>query len=240
MKKRTVMIFLVALVVCMMVSVASAAPPSFTGTITGDMTLNVPADFTDINAALDYLKDKSIVRTAVVTIKVADGTYYYTNQIDVNHSDGKQIHIIGNVEYPESCVINFSGSGVVVGNNCSLGNLNGFKFCGVNTDGNQGVAAYDNSSVNCGNKLILYNFYDGVLAFRNSSIIVQGVTVTYCTRGFSAFYNSHVWAVNSYASNNTYGYVATRVSCIYARDYTVTNNTTNFVTSYNSVIYTGN
>jgi hypothetical protein len=240
MKKRTVMIFLVALLVCMTVSVASATPPSFTGTITGDMTLNVPADFADINAALDYLSDKRIVRTAVVTIKVADGTYYYTNQIDVNHSDGKQIHIIGNVEYPESCVINFSARGVVVENNCSLGYLNGFKFCGVNTVETVGVLASDNSIINCGNKMILYNFYDGVYAFRNSTVIAKGVTATNCTRGFAAFYNSHVWAVNSYASNNRYGYFATRVSCICASGYTVTNNTTNFITSDNSVIYTGN
>jgi hypothetical protein len=240
MKKGNLMVFLVALVVCLTTSVVSAAPPSFTGTITGDMTLNVPADFADINAALSYLSDKRIADTAIVTIKVADGTYNYTNQITVKHSDGKQINIIGNVENPESCVINFSANGIVVSNGCSLGYLNGFKFCGVNTVETIGVFAINNSHIDCGSKMILYNFYDGVYASQNASISANGVTATNCWRGFCAMFNAYVLAIDSFAYNNRYGYVAARVSDIYARGYTVAGNTNDFYPSGNSIIDTSN
>jgi hypothetical protein len=245
MKKRTVMIFLVALVVCMTVSVVSAAPPSFTGTITGDMTLNVPADFADINAALDYLSDKRIADKVIVTIQVADGNYYYTSPVEVTHPEGDKIYIVGNPTNPEYCRLNFSdidGSAIVATNGSTLGKIMGFLLYGdgISNPVKRGIYAYANSNIYCSN-MIINNFWAGVFAQYDSSIYAYSVTSSNNTHGFGSAAGSYLVADNSDGSgNSSFSYYAYAGSSIHVFDSTGNSYSPslNQVGNQNSIIFT--
>ncbi len=60
-----------------------------------NLTINVPADYPTIQAALDALKYAWIPSDVTVTIQVAAGTYTHTSPIVVDHPCGSQIRIIG-------------------------------------------------------------------------------------------------------------------------------------------------
>jgi len=60
-----------------------------------NLTINVPADYPTIQAALDALKYAWIPRDVTVTIQVAAGTYTHTSPIVVDHPCGSQIQIVG-------------------------------------------------------------------------------------------------------------------------------------------------
>ena len=60
-----------------------------------NLTINVPADYPTIQAALDALKYAWIPRDVTATIQVAEGTYTHTSPIVVDHPCGSQIQIIG-------------------------------------------------------------------------------------------------------------------------------------------------
>lgn len=60
-----------------------------------NLTINVPADYPTIQAALDALKYAWIPRDVTVTIQVAAGTYTHTSPIVVDHPCGSQTRIIG-------------------------------------------------------------------------------------------------------------------------------------------------
>ncbi|MBE3586579.1 MAG: hypothetical protein IMW94_10605 [Thermoanaerobacter sp.] len=63
--------------------------------ITANKTINVPADYPTIQAALDSLKKAWIPRDVTVTIQVAAGTYSHTSPIIIDHPQGLHIKIIG-------------------------------------------------------------------------------------------------------------------------------------------------
>jgi len=60
-----------------------------------NLTINVPADYPTIQAALDTLKYAWIPRDVTVTIQIAAGTYTHTSPIVVDHPCGSQARIIG-------------------------------------------------------------------------------------------------------------------------------------------------
>ena len=79
-----------------------------------DTTLTVGAsgaNFTTIQAALDFLNDKWINPTAIVTILIADGTYTLTSPIIQTHQCGSQIKIVGTNTYSKSMTSVQSSSG---------------------------------------------------------------------------------------------------------------------------------
>lgn len=80
---------------------ALGAAPS----ITGDLTLNVPAQYSTIQAACDFLSAQTIANNAFVTIKVADGTYSWQS-IECRIPFGDQVQIIGNTTTRANVVIN--------------------------------------------------------------------------------------------------------------------------------------
>ncbi|PLX68624.1 MAG: hypothetical protein C0603_05585 [Denitrovibrio sp.] len=99
--------------------------------ITEDMTLNVPADYTDINEALDFLSAFRIKDNAIVTIQVADGTYTYTEEIVINHPDSANLKIIGNETDPTLCQIwNPVSSSILKIEGVLLNYIDGFYFNG--------------------------------------------------------------------------------------------------------------
>ena len=96
--------------------------------ITQDATLLVPDQFPNINMALRYLDDKQIKVGKTVTIQVTDCDHQvYTESVEVAHPNGDAIHIIGNTESPESCVLQFEDvSGFVAQNGNRIGLIDGF------------------------------------------------------------------------------------------------------------------
>jgi len=68
---------------------------STTRIITSDLTLNVPSQYSTIQAALDSIRDAFIPSNVTVTIQVASGTYTHTSPIVIQHPCGSQIQIIG-------------------------------------------------------------------------------------------------------------------------------------------------
>lgn len=76
--------------------------------INANTTITVPTDFTDINAALNYLQRYAISKDATVTISVAAGTHTYASSIVVNHPYGSHIKISGAT--PVSTTISSVGS----------------------------------------------------------------------------------------------------------------------------------
>jgi len=68
---------------------------STTRIITSNLTLNVPSQYSTIQAALDSIRDAFIPNNVTVTIQVASGTYTHTSPIVIQHPCGSQIQIIG-------------------------------------------------------------------------------------------------------------------------------------------------
>lgn len=223
-------------------SICISAPISFTGTITSDVTLSVPSDFSDINAALDYLNNKSIAADVTVTIQVADGTYNNYDTIDMTHVDGDQIKILGNTIYPSNCTINFKTgvSGVTVTNGKTLSLIDGFKLVGTDSSGTYGLYSAYNSTMTAGSSMIIQDFSIGasatmnsmlallsgllttsnttygVLATHQSTVSALGVTSSYNgLSGFDSGQSGYLNAAGSSSQNNgTYGYRALHGSYI--------------------------
>jgi hypothetical protein len=235
MKLRRTIIFVIALVICSTLSGVLAAPPSFIGTITGNMTLNVPADFGDIQAALDYLNDKRIAGNAIVTIQVADGIYNYTSTIEVKHSEGGQIQILGNVSNPNNCLLNFSGcnQGFLIQNGNKIGLIDGFKLYGNGTV-QEGVYVTRGSYAKCGANLIVDNFERGIFVHYNSYAMVTSTAINNSYAGIAAEYDSSIYAMYAVATGNNRGFWANRCSTINAVGVVSSGNTTNFSPSANT------
>lgn len=141
------------------------------GIIANNLTINVPFDKPSIASAMDYIRGFTIARGAIVTIKVADGTYELA-PINGNHPQGDLIWMIGNETNPALCTLKVtaapSSDGLVVSNGHQIGYLNGFKFdLGAKaTSANNATAilAVSGASIICGPKIIVNNWYYGIAA----------------------------------------------------------------------------
>lgn len=81
------------------------------GDISSPLTINVPNDFSTINAALGYLGSRRVIGNGIATIKVADGTYPISGSIILQHIDGTKCRLVGNAANPAACIIQFTGGG---------------------------------------------------------------------------------------------------------------------------------
>jgi hypothetical protein len=63
--------------------------------LSASKTINVPGDYSTIQAALDSLKNVWIPKDVTVTIQVAAGNYTITSPIIITHPCGNQIQLIG-------------------------------------------------------------------------------------------------------------------------------------------------
>ncbi|PLX68621.1 MAG: hypothetical protein C0603_05570 [Denitrovibrio sp.] len=157
--------------------------------ITEDMTLNVPAEYADINEALDFLSAFRIKDNAIVTIQVADGTYTYTEEIVINHPDSANLKIIGNETNPTACTIwNPVSNNVISINKRELGYISGFKILGHNDEVNyplngqtvyrRGLMVSNNSGVVAG-KLEAHNCFRGIEVSNISQLTINSYTASY-------------------------------------------------------------
>ena len=178
------------------------------------LTINVPEDHANITLALDSLSDKYISNRAKVTIKVndcADQVYY--QPINFAHPHGKRIEIIGNLETPSACVLQFNGaSGFNVANRNVLGFINGFHIRGNATNDTYGINATSGASVFLGGSTHVSNFHYGLRSDFKAYVHAAKVLSSRNTgAGFLAENGGLIFAVEAQSHlNATHGFWAYR------------------------------
>jgi len=161
--------------------------------ISANTTLNVPSQFSTIQAACNYLGTVVINTNASVTIQVANGTYSWSN-IECAVPQGDQVSIIGNTTTPASVVINVNNANNGMGFQFYRGQrihlIDGFTIngtagwvshCSWNT--NVYGAAFDaygtGSGTQIGAHVVINKMYYGVLSDQGASISSPtGLTIT--------------------------------------------------------------
>ena len=203
------------------------------GTITNNITLNVPTDYATIQDALECLGDKSIHTQTVVTIKIADGTYNNYDPIVIDHPSGKQIEIIGNTSSHSSVTINFkNGNGIDVSEGSAIGKIDGLTLVGGGSGG-VGINATYKSFVRCGPNLTISDFHTGIYAFGGAAVFCRDITSK--DNDYDGIYangTSYIDANGATAKDNArYGVAAFSISFIDFRSGSATGNTSANITS---------
>jgi hypothetical protein len=191
-------------------SAGAGATPIWTkpNVITTPTTINVPADYPTIQAALASLSTLSL--GAEVTIKVADGTYVVGSSILLNHPFADRIRLIGNETNPDLCVLigpnppTFNMLACTNGN--EFGYINGFKIDlpakAALANNYSGIIALNGSVINCGPKIKVNNYYYGINASYGSMINADYAEVSNAGDvGIWAFCGSQVNARNAKSDN---------------------------------------
>lgn len=154
--------------------------------IASNMTLIVPTDYETIGAAFTYLRTKTISEFATVTIQVIDGTYSMTETQSLNHPQGSNIKVLGNVTDPTKVILTTSEIPTFdllkVDSGNTLGLLDGFsirsptKATAVNNY--TAILADGNSKIYCGANIKVNNWYYGIAARNGSYIYCRYATVS--------------------------------------------------------------
>lgn len=202
--------------------------------IVADTTIAVPADAPDVNAALRSLDDAVIASEAVVTIAIADGTYRYTESIEVRHRDGDRIHIIGNTGDPSAVTLEFPAleNGILATTGNQLGYVDGLTLDGLDAPDSHGLEASVGGVVRAGPHLIVRGFQDGFRADKGGVLFVDGeaepmpanaclpssphaLSTDNARSGFLSVRGSVIFApAAEAASNGTHGFTADRSSTL--------------------------
>lgn len=190
------------------------------GLIAQDITINVPAQYATIAAAMDYLRKYTIARDATATIQVADGSYTLTGSINLNHPQGGKIRLIGNQINPNSCILTVADSATFDAIVCSNGNvfglLDGFTITRplkaevpINTTA---ILALRNSTIICGTSIRVSKWFYGLAARDNSYIYCPSAQVDQAGDvGIWAYVGSTVvcdgaQSTNTSAAGNPWGF----------------------------------
>lgn len=102
--------------------------------IKSNLTLNIPAVFSNPNQALGYLQNRSFADGVTVTIKIADGNYSGWGETTPNHPQGNRINLTGNASNRDAVKVTVDTSNskcflrLVAG--CSFGTVNGLTVIG--------------------------------------------------------------------------------------------------------------
>gem|GEM_PF-788618 len=143
----------------------------------GDATLNIPEDFPNINAALASLNGVVIKKDSIVTIKVNNCAVNDPNaSVVVDHPQGQNIHIIGDVQNPDNCQLLFYGVNGFVVNNSRLGLIDGFHIKG--NENSVGIYATNLADIRVGKNTWISDFYIGIQSV-NGSILNANDTVSF-------------------------------------------------------------
>jgi len=180
------------------------------------VTLNIPSDYADVQAAFDGIASWIIAGTVI--IKIANGTYNWTRGQNCNHPFGENIRIIGNQASPGSVIIRgptgptFDMFSVSAGN--TLGFIDGMTIDlptkATIANNFTAILATQGSTLITGSKIITNNWYYGIAARDGSYIYCPDAQVSNAGDvGIWAFCGSTIvanGAVSNYASDTVNGY----------------------------------
>lgn len=226
--------------------------------ITANTTLLVPSQYANIGAAMTYLQGFRIAAGATVTIQVADGTYSLgTASYTLNHIDGLNIQLLGNVTTPASCALNFTSSAFhtafLISYGHGFGFIDGFVITAASLADTQiGIYVIGNSYLRIGSHMTLANWYCGIAAHQGAYIWVDGTVGSYVT--VTGGGDGNVWAydrsgiVCPYIHSTTAGTYSAKAgllcehtSCIWADHAVLTSNAgCGVAISYGSSVYCQN
>lgn len=139
--------------------------------IESDLTLHVPAEYADIQAALASLDGKIIVPTATVTVQLDHGEYFIDAVLTINHPNGERIRIIGDPGSPADVRLLCTTNCLEVSDGRSLGLLQGMTLVG--NDASDGVTAKNNGTLTAAN-LRTEGFSVGYLAVNGGVMFANG------------------------------------------------------------------
>lgn len=214
----------------------------------GNATLNIPEDFPNINAALASLNGVVIKKDSIVTIKVNNCAVNDPNtSVVVDHPQGQNIHIIGDVQNPDNCQLLFNGVDGFVVNNSRLGLIDGFHIKG--NENSSAIYATNLADIRVGKNTWMSDFDFGAYA-GNGAFLSARDTVSFshgnagylsaqggvldaqraeshdnAEEGFDAWNSGYINASSANAYNNTLrGFIAHHNSYVVANNGTSRNN----------------
>lgn len=193
--------------------------------IDADLTLQVPAEYTDVNAALDALNGSVISPAALVTVQIADGDYSYVEPIVVEHANGERIHIVGNASDPGAVTLDFPDGAVWVTDGHALGLLQGVTLTNAEypTETTWGVLV-ERNAVATFDEVHVSGFAAGFYADTGAAVIADGTTVSGGLFGYLAERGAALSAESSSTDDNLYyGYLVERGATLDA-DYSKSSN----------------
>ena len=162
-----------------------------------DTKLAIPSRFPTFEAAWSFIQNATIENGRLLTLKFADGVYNFgTTRFVLNHPQGSQIAIIGDIGARDKVVLNFSGPSIpfkgyiqndwafwAVNSSHRIGLIDGLTINGPGMTspsayGAIAISAFEGSSVTVGPHVAVNDAYAGVAAFFNSTIWADGIAVT--------------------------------------------------------------
>lgn len=175
-----------------------------------NITIDVPADFSTIQEALNSIATKIIPNNVTITIKVADGTHTPPSGTLLNHPFGERIRLIGNETNPDLCILMGTNpptfNMLACTNGHKFGYINGFKLDlpakAALANNYSGIIALNGAVITLGTKVKVNNWYYGVNASYGSVINADYVEVSNAGDvGVWAFCGSQVNARNAKSDN---------------------------------------
>lgn len=163
--------------------------------IADNLTINVPGQFSEPAAAMDWLRTKTIVNGAMVTIKLADGTITLTRGTSLNHPQNSAIELIGNISSPASCQLVAVAGSVFDAFTCTSGRfrlIDGFFLSRPNKAGT-GFLALEADVERVGPNIETNNFYYSYAARDGGRMLAnEAVSRNAGDVGFWAFNGGHL------------------------------------------------
>ncbi|HCE6992565.1 TPA: hypothetical protein NHP85_006877, partial [Pseudomonas aeruginosa] len=174
------------------------------GIIFRSMVIDVPGDFPETADAMDWLRTKTIVNGANVTIKIAEGVNPATRSTLLNHPQGIRVSIIGNQADKSLCqIVATDGSSfdafIVSGGN-EFGRIDGVTIKKATKSAGTGILSISGAALKCGPNVEVENFYYSFAARDGATMNADGVVSRNAGDvGIWAFNGAHVSAVGAYA-----------------------------------------
>lgn len=177
--------------------------------IAGNLTITVPAQFAETADAMDWLRTKTIVNGAQVTIQLT-ASFTPTRSTNLNHSQGGQISILGSAANPTAiralAITPLSFDGFVCSGGNNFGLLDNFVVDATSKSeaplNYSGIVATDGARIGCGPGMLVNNYYysfvgrDGGVTFADSTNATNAGDVAYW-----GFNGGHVRARNAVGTN---------------------------------------
>jgi hypothetical protein len=154
-----------------------ALAASTTPEVQGSTVWTIPGDFATIDDAVAELANWRIAPGAFLTLEVT-GTQTTSALLNLQHSDGHRLQLVGGSMTAGTDVIEFVGSGGVYVARTGLRLLDNLVLRGDSSANTSGVLVVEGGNATLGPDLVIEDFEYGLQAIGGAHINAAGVTVT--------------------------------------------------------------